>query len=69
MTRTDATFTFEEHDDQSIDRSTLKSNTMEINGDTDQASIIYSGKAFQYIRVLFVRKHFTSLLYINPRFL
>jgi hypothetical protein len=55
ITRTDATFTFEEHDDQSID--TLKSNTMELNGDTDQASIIYSGKAFQYIRVLFVRKH------------
>ena len=46
MTRTDATFTFEEHDDQSID--TLKSKRMEINSDTDQASIIYSGKAFQY---------------------
>jgi hypothetical protein len=52
MTRTDVTFTFEEHDDESID--TLKSKTMEINGDTDQASIICSGKVFQYIRVCFL---------------
>ena len=51
MTRTDATFTFV--DDQSID--TVKSNTMERNGDTNQAGIIFFGKAFQHIRVLLLR--------------
>ena len=51
MTQTDATFTFV--DDQSID--TVKSNTMERNGDTNQAGIIFFGKAFQHIRVLLLR--------------